>query len=157
MQKTLLVAGLVMSICSLGQAQSSKGQSQTPTQQGQEKTTGADHNAGQNSANPSQGKNGQGQSATNGSEQANASSITGCLQRESGSGRYTITGSDGKKHELMTSDRSIRMEDHVGHRVTVQTASETGGDRANTNASRGAGPTGELNVTSLTMVSSTCQ
>jgi len=159
MRQKLLLVGLVVGLCSVGQAQSSntKGQGQTPTTQGQEKTKGSNQDRSDqgNSANPARGQSGQGQSASTGSEQANASSITGCLQRGTSSGSYTITGSDGKKHDIKTSDSSIKMDDHVGHRVTVKTGSDTAGDRAST-TTRGASET-DLNVTSLTMVSTSCQ
>jgi len=161
MRQKLLLVGLIVGLCSVGQAQSSntKGQGQTtPTTQGQEKTNGSsqDRSGQGNSPNPARGQNGQGQNATTGSEQANVSSITGCLQRGTAAGSYTITGSDGKKHDIKTSDGSIKMDDHVGHRVTVKTGSENAGDRAST-TNRGAGETGDLNVTSLTMVSNSCQ
>jgi hypothetical protein len=136
---------LAVGLCSIGQAQNSNSTSQGQ-KQGQEKSTGADQNRGQS---------GQGQSATTGSEQA--TSITGCLERGSGSGNYTITGSDGKKHDIRASSSSVKLDEHVGHRVTVKTGSESGGDRAGTNSNRGASQAGELNVTSLTMVSTSCQ
>jgi hypothetical protein len=146
MREKLLLAGLVVGLCSLGQAQSSNTKGQTPTTQSQEKSTGADQNRGQT---------GQGQSATTGSEQE--TSITGCLQRGSGSS-YTITDAAGKKHDIKASSSSVKLDDHVGHRVTVKTGSESGADRAGTNSNRGgAGQTAELNVTSLTMVSTSCQ
>jgi hypothetical protein len=146
MRKNLLLAGLVVGLCSLGQAQSSntKGQENTPATH--EKSTGADQNRGQSSP---------GQAAAAGSEQA--SSLTGCLKRGSGSGNFTITGSDGKKHDIKSSSGSVKLDDHVGHRVTVKTDSESGGDRAKADSNRGAGQTAELNATSLTMVSTSCQ
>ena len=43
MRKKLILVGLVVGLCAMGQAQSNtKGQGQTPPAQGQEKTTGAD-------------------------------------------------------------------------------------------------------------------
>src|SRR3954464_12222041 len=109
MRNKLLLAGLMVSICSVGQSQSSntKDQGQAPTTQGQEKTTGADQDrAGQGGrSNPSRGQNDQGQAATTGADKS-TNSITGCLQRGSGADSYTITGADGKKHDIKTSDKA---------------------------------------------------
>ena len=146
MREKLLLASLVVGLCSMVQAQSSnKGQDQTPAKQGQEKATGADQNRGQS---------GQGQTATAASD--HGSSITGCLERGSGSS-YTITDAEGKKHDIKASSSTVKLDEHVGHKVTVATASEGGGDRGNTGSNRATGQTAELNVTSLTMVSTNCR
>jgi len=148
MRNKLLLASLIVGVCSIGQSQSSntKGQEQSSTTQGQEKTTGA------NQANKARGQNDQGQAATSGADKG-VGSITGCLQRGSGSD-YTITSADGQKHDIKTSDKSIKLDEHVGHQVTVNTGSGSAGDRASTNTNRTAGQVGD--VTSLTMVSTSC-
>src|SRR3954469_1378805 len=132
MRNKLLLASLIVGVCSIGQSQSSnpKGQGQTSTTQGQEKTTGADQDrTGQgNQADKARGQNDQGQAATSGADKG-VGSITGCLQRGSGSDSYTITGADGQKHDIKTSDQSIKLDEHVGHRVTVNTGSGSAGDR----------------------------
>ena len=81
-------------------------------------------------------------------------SVTGCLERGTGSGDFTITAADGKKYDLRASSGSVKLEDHVGHRVTIKGAPENGSAKSST-TSKGGGES--LNVSSLTMVSTSCQ
>jgi len=81
-------------------------------------------------------------------------SVTGCLQRGTSSGDYNITASDGKKYDLHASSASVKLDDHVGHRVTIKGTPESGSAKSST-TSKGAGES--LNVSSLTMVSTSCQ
>lgn len=93
------------------------------------------------------------QSSTSKSSQE--TSVTGCLQRGTSSGDFTITASDGKKYDLRSSTSSVKLEDHVGHRVTIKGTPETGSAKSSTNTKTGTAET--LDVSSLSMVSTSCQ
>ena len=88
-------------------------------------------------------------------------SVTGCLQKGDEAGGFSITGDDGKMWEL--SGRKVKLADHVGHKVTV-----TGSPAKHTKAheekmetaekKEAAGKEyGDLRVSSLKMVSDSCQ
>ncbi|HEX5385529.1 MAG TPA: DUF5818 domain-containing protein [Gemmatimonadales bacterium] len=49
-------------------------------------------------------------------------SVTGCIAKGSAEGTYTITDADGNTYALTSS--SVKLENHVGHRVTVTGTSE---------------------------------
>lgn len=161
MSKTLLLTGIVLAgLCSTGQAQSSNtnGPRQSPTRDAGQDTTGPDQNKnGQRKTAPNspRAEDGQGQPATTGSQVASTMSITGCLQRGSADGKFIITGSDGKKHDVSTSDNSIKLNDHVGHRVTLNCGQADDANRANS-SNKSNGQPATVDVTALTMVSRNC-
>jgi hypothetical protein len=100
-----------------------------------------------------------------------ATSVTGCLSKGTDKDSYTITGSDGKSYSLTST--SVKLDQHVGHKVTVTGTSagmETGAIKDTTMAkmdtamkmdtTKGAGMKketgkggGTLNVSDLKMVS----
>ena len=54
--------------------------------------------------------------------------VTGCLAKGSAEGSYDITDADG--HEYMLSSSKVKLQDHVGHKVTVKgAASEMANDK----------------------------
>lgn len=87
-------------------------------------------------------------------------SVTGCLQKGSEAGGHYIVGDDGKMWEL--SSKSVKLDEHVGHKVTV-----TGYQLHKSAAAEKKMETGEkaeaagkdyadLAVSKLQMVSETC-
>jgi len=89
--------------------------------------------------------------------------VTGCLQKGHEAGEFSITGEDGKTWEL--SSKSIKLDEHVGHQVTVtgsahreSKAEETAEGKKEGQMEKAAGKEeyGDLHVTDLKMVSETC-
>ncbi len=88
-------------------------------------------------------------------------SVTGCLQKGAESGGYYITDNDNKMWEL--SSHSVKLGEHVGHKVTVtgtavqksKAAEKKAGENEKSEAS--GKPYGDLSVKSLKMVSESCQ
>ena len=89
--------------------------------------------------------------------------VTGCLQRGVEAGEFSITGPDGKTWEL--SSRSVKLDEHVGHQVTVtgsahseSKAEEEAEEKKEGRLERAAAKEefGDLRVTDLKMVSETC-
>lgn len=97
-------------------------------------------------------------------------SVTGCLAK-TGKDAFSISGTDGKAYSLTSS--TVKLDQHVGHKVTV-TGTSTGVETAaltDTSAKKDAGTTkdtsmtkntpatgaGALNVSSLKMVSADCK
>jgi len=66
--------------------------------------------------------------------------VTGCLQQGTQADEYRISGEDGKSYTLKST--SVKLGDHLNHKVSV-----TGK----------AGTAGDLTVSSLKMVSQSCQ
>ena len=88
-------------------------------------------------------------------------SVTGCLQKGDESGGFSLTGDDGKMWELRSS--KVKLADHVGHKVTV-TGSPAQHSKAHEEKMQkdekkeAAGKEfGDLRVSSLKMVSESCQ
>ena len=90
--------------------------------------------------------------------------LTGCLQKGDNDGEFAITARDGKTWELQSS--TVKLENHLGHMVTVsgprnhETKAEERAEAKREGelvpaAKRDVYP--ELAVTSLKMVSETCQ
>jgi hypothetical protein len=96
-----------------------------------------------------------GQAQQSSTSKSQETSVTGCLQRGTSSGDFTITASDGKKYDLRSSASSVKLEDHVGHRVTIKGTAETGSTKSSSNSKTGTAET--LEVSSLSMVSTSCQ
>lgn len=81
-----------------------------------------------------------------------ADTVTGCLSKGAEKGEYAITGKDGKKYGLRST--SVALSKHVGHTVTiVGTPYKEDEDEK----SKSSDEAGDLRVTSLTMVSASCQ
>jgi uncharacterized protein DUF5818 len=88
-------------------------------------------------------------------------SVTGCLQKGDEAGGFSLTGDDGKMWEL--SSRKVKLADHVGHKVTVTGVpahhSKTHEEKMETTEKKEAAGKeyGDLRVSSLKMVSESCQ
>jgi hypothetical protein len=95
-------------------------------------------------------------------------SVTGCLSKGMAKDTFSIQGSDGKSYSLTST--SVKLDQHVGHKVTVTgTAAgmETGAlkdtsakARMDTSMKKPTGAAaggGTLNVTNLKMVSTQCK
>ncbi len=92
-------------------------------------------------------------------------SVTGCLSKGTAKDTFTISGADGKAYSLTSS--TVKLEQHVGHKVTVTGTSagvETGALKdtsmaKDTSMKKPAGATGGgvLSVSKLKMVSAECK
>lgn len=88
-------------------------------------------------------------------------SVTGCLQKGDEPDEYSITGADGKTYGLRSS--SVKLGDHLGHKVTVsghlRPESEENGanERKEKNEQNEKQEAGDIRVTTLKMVSTSCQ
>lgn len=80
--------------------------------------------------------------------------VTGCLAKGDEAGEYSITGDDGKTYGLRSS--KIKLAEHLGHKVTVAGAISKLENPKKEEAKTGKREIGDLRVTNLTMVSSTC-
>jgi len=92
--------------------------------------------------------------------------VTGCLQKGDEADEFSITGEDGKTYGLRSS--TVDLSKHVGHKVTVtgtlKAESYEKGEKEKgeteeqeRNEKKGATEAGDIRVTSLAMVSATCQ
>jgi hypothetical protein len=87
--------------------------------------------------------------------------VTGCLQKGDEAGGFALTGDDGKMWELRS--QKIKLADHVGHKVTVTGSltqhSKTHEEKMEKDEKKEAAGKdyGDLRVTSLKMVSESCQ
>ena len=81
--------------------------------------------------------------------------VTGCLQKGASANAYSITGEDGKSYNL--SSTSVKLEDHLNHKVTVtgKTSTDTAAKGHSESTSTSSSPS--LTVSSLKMVSASCQ
>lgn len=86
-------------------------------------------------------------------------SVTGCLKQGTDSGGYYILGDDGKMYELMGKGLSA----HVNHKVTVMgtqmpmSPSQEQKKMANEKSEAGNATVVDMKVSSLKMVSESCQ
>ena len=82
-------------------------------------------------------------------------SVTGCLAQGDEANEYAITGQDGKTYGLRSS--SVDLKQHLGHKVTVM--GMTSHEKAEKTEAKTGKPeeSAHLKVTSLTMVSTSCQ
>ncbi len=87
-------------------------------------------------------------------------SVTGCLQQGSDTGGYYIKGEDGKVYELSGKG----LGEHVGHTVTVtgkqvkeSKAKEKKMEKAEKEEGGGVESGGDLKVSSVKMVSTSCK
>jgi hypothetical protein len=85
--------------------------------------------------------------------------VTGCLQKGDEPGEFAITGEDGKSWDLHST--AVKLNEHISHKVTVtgtitrESKAEEKKEGEVENAS-GKREYGDLRVTSLKMVSTTC-
>jgi hypothetical protein len=88
-------------------------------------------------------------------------SVTGCVQKGDEAGGYTITDKDGKVWELH--GKQVKLGGHVGHTVTVSgmttnmSKAEEEKIEANEKKEAGGMEHGDLQVSSLKMVSESCK
>jgi hypothetical protein len=80
---------------------------------------------------------------------AKAITITGCLQKGDEANEFAITGKDGKKYELTST--KVALKEHVGHQVTVT------GTLKEEKSEEAEGWAGQVRVTSVKMISASCQ
>jgi hypothetical protein len=92
---------------------------------------------------------------------SSAAQVTGCLQKGNEAGGYTITGEDGKVWELRS--KSVDLSQHVGHKVKVSghahqnSQSQESKMQADESKEANGQSYQDLSVTSLKMVSDSCQ
>jgi hypothetical protein len=97
----------------------------------------------------------------NKAEHKSVHTVTGCLQKGDEADEFAITGEDGKTWGLRSSSSSVKLDDHLGHKVTV-TGSATHESKAEekkegeVEKASSKEEYGDLDVTSLKMVSDTC-
>lgn len=87
-----------------------------------------------------------------------ATSVTGCLQKGDEAGEFSITGEDGKTYGLRSS--SVKLEEHLGHKVTVSgKLTPEGAEKGEAKESKEGGKkeAGDIQVSNVKMVSTTCQ
>jgi len=82
--------------------------------------------------------------------------VTGCLQKGDEQDEYSITDTSGKTYEMRSSE--VKLADHLGHKVTVigRLKGETDEDEER-EAKGSKKEAGYIQVTKLTMVSTSCQ
>ena|SRR5215468_473830 len=85
--------------------------------------------------------------------------VTGCLQKGDEADEFSLTADDGKLYDLKSS--SLKLAEHVGHKVTVSgkfkpEAYEKGEEKEEAKEG-GKKEAGDITVSSLKMVSSSCQ
>jgi len=90
---------------------------------------------------------------------AHAQTVTGCLQKGDEAGEFSITGEDGKTWGLRSS--TVKLDQHLGHKVTVTGSSshESKAEEKKEGQVEKASSKeeyGDLDVSSLKMVSATC-
>lgn len=87
--------------------------------------------------------------------------VTGCLQKGDEAGGLTITGEDGKVWEVHSSKTNLA--EHVGHKVTLtghvehKTKMQEAKLEKHETKESGGKPYGDFSVSSLKMVSESCQ
>jgi len=84
--------------------------------------------------------------------------VTGCLQKGDEADEFSLTGDDGKLYDLRSS--SVKLAEHVGHKVTVSGKFKAEAyEKGEKNEAKEGGnkEAGDITVSSLKMVSSSCQ
>jgi hypothetical protein len=87
--------------------------------------------------------------------------VTGCLQKGDEANEHSITDTDGKMYGLRSS--SVKLGDHVGHKVTVSGRVRPESEENEANESKEKNEASEkkevadIRVTGLKMVSTSCQ
>jgi hypothetical protein len=90
--------------------------------------------------------------AQSNTDKAKNMTVTGCLVQGNQADQFTITD-NGKTHDLKSS--TMNLKDHVGHKVTV-TGKVAPEDASKAGTTGGKTPETRLDITKLTMVSTTC-
>jgi len=90
---------------------------------------------------------------------AHTQAVTGCLQKGDEAGEFAITGEDGKTWGLRSA--TVKLDQHLGHKVTItgSIAKESKAEEkkeGQVEKASGKEEYGDLNVTSLKMVSDSC-
>ena len=86
-------------------------------------------------------------------DKENTISVTGCLQKQGDkSGEFSIVDADGKKYGLRSHD--VKLADHLNHKVTVTGKMKE--EKHSAATAPGKTETGDITVTNLTMVSTSC-
>ena len=88
---------------------------------------------------------------------ARARTVTGCLQAGTDMGEFTINNSDGKNWALHS--KTVKFDPHVGQQVTITGSSvrkTPGATDGTVHEASSQEKYGELNVTTLKVLSSTC-
>jgi opacity protein-like surface antigen len=85
--------------------------------------------------------------------------VTGCLQKGDEQGEFAITGEDGKSWDLHST--AVKLDEHIGHKVTVAgtiTRESKAEEKKEGEVEKASGKQeyGDLRVTSLKMISTTC-
>jgi hypothetical protein len=85
--------------------------------------------------------------------------VTGCLQKGDEPGEFAITGEDGKSWDLHST--AVRLDEHISHKVTVTgtiTRESKAEEKKEGEVEKASGKReyGDLRVTSLKMVNTTC-
>src|SRR5205807_956132 len=94
---------------------------------------------------------------------AGKTTVTGCLKKGDEAGEYSITGQDGKTYGLRS--KSVNLSKHLGHKVTVtgtlkpeSEENEKGEAKEHqSKEKKEAAEAGDVRVTSLKMISDSCQ
>ena len=99
-------------------------------------------------------------SAQKNSKKDSTVTVTGCLQKGDEADEFSLSGDDGKAYDLRSS--SVKLGDHVGHKVTVSgkfkaEGSDKDEDEATEGKEDGKKEAGDIQVSTLKMVSSSCQ
>lgn len=85
--------------------------------------------------------------------------VTGCLQKGDEANEYSITDNNGKTYGLRSSKVDLSM--HVGHKVSVtgmlKPESTEKGEPNEANEANGKKEAGDIRVSSLKMISTSCQ
>jgi len=83
--------------------------------------------------------------------------VTGCLQKGDEPNEYSITDTSGNTYGLRSSD--VKLSDHLGHKVTVTGKMKAESEEKEEREEKGTNKkeVGDIQVTKLTMVSTSCQ
>jgi hypothetical protein len=83
--------------------------------------------------------------------------VTGCLQKGDEPNEYSITDASGKTYGLYSSD--VKLADHLGQKVTVTGKPKAEKEETEEREEKGSNKkeVGDIQVTKLTMVSTSCQ
>src|SRR5262245_29921258 len=96
-------------------------------------------------------------SAQKDSKSGGSKAVTGCLQKGDEADEFSLTADDGSVYGLRSS--SVKLGEHVGHKVTVSgkfKAEDYEKDK-DENKESGKKEAGDIQVSSLKMVSASCQ
>ena len=80
--------------------------------------------------------------------------VTGCLQKGDEPGEYSIKGADGKEYGLRST--TAKLADHLNHKVTVAGKTVNEREKREGNKKEEKEEHEHLNVTSLKMISNSC-